>query len=102
MNNEASNLYSTLKQISDLWPIFVFIASVVGGYVLLRVRVKQLEEKREIADNDLKNLSKKINGFKEDIEIKIEDFKTEVHKNHVTTSSSLARIEGRLSSSSLD
>lgn len=96
-----------LKEVSDVWPIVVFIGATIYGYVRLRFKVEDLEEKlkthkvnsievKEDIESDIKGVSQKTNTFIKEVNEELKQVRKENSDNHLKVSNDLHELKGMI------
>lgn len=83
-----------LKQINEFWAPIAFIIGIVVGLLLIKFKVKILEEKVAPVEDDFKGISMKIDKAKKELEDDIEKLKDTMTANHLDLSKQLSKIQG--------
>jgi len=102
-----SQAFETLKQVSEVWPVIAFIGFTVYGYVRLRFKVDDLEEKlknekakyledRTEIEGDIKGVSQKANTYIHAMNEEFKEVRKENASNHLEVSNDIHELKGMI------
>lgn len=102
-----SQAFETLKQVSEVWPVITFIGFTIYGYVKLRFKVEDLEEKlknekakyiedRDEIEGDIKGVSIKTNKVMADMVDEFKAVRKENSSNHLEASKTISELKGMI------